>query len=144
MPGPALEYGYAVQRFVNLVHLLAKIGFATAENGPRKVSLQPRRGFSKFANKYLPEIDLDTVSSFSKCLQSHFDLSISRSMPDCSTQGKYFLTPYCVLWKCKAYLQVNCGPSVWIREGRVTCHVWLSLMSLFQNWRCAPYLITGN
>ena len=73
MPGPALEYGYAVQRFVNLVHLLAKIGFATAENGPRKVSLQPRRGFSKFANKYLPEIDLDTVSSFSKCLQSHFD-----------------------------------------------------------------------
>ena len=62
MPGPALEYGYAVQRFVNLVHLLAKIGFATAENGPRKVSLQPRRGFSKFANKYLPEIDLGTVS----------------------------------------------------------------------------------
>ena len=39
------------------------------------------------------EIDLDTVNSFSKCLQSHFDLSISRSMPDCSTQGKYFLTP---------------------------------------------------
>ena len=25
-----------------------------------------------------------------------------------------------------------------------TCHVWFSLMSLFQNWRYAPYLITGN
>ena len=42
---------------------------------------------------FIYEIDLDTVNSFSKCLQSHFDLSISRSMPDCSTQGKYFLTP---------------------------------------------------
>ena len=42
---------------------------------------------------FIYEIDLDTVNSFSKCLQSHFDLSISRSMPDCSTQGKYFWTP---------------------------------------------------